>query len=133
MHRVVILSEAGSGKTEEIRHAAQRLRNEGKAAFFLRLENVCTRIDDAFDVGSHDDFQDWLRTGDEAWLFLDSVDEARLQSPRDFENAIRAIKRLLGDALSRARIVLTSRASEWRPVSDLRLCETHIALHRLQD
>jgi len=133
MHRVVILSEAGSGKTEEIRHAAQRLRNEGKAAFFLRLENVCTGIEEAFDVGSHDDYQDWLRTGDEAWLFLDSVDEARLQSPKDFEKAIRAIRRLLGDALSRARIVITSRASEWRPVSDLRLCETHIALHRPQD
>jgi hypothetical protein len=32
-HRTVILSEAGSGKTQEIRHIAERLRDEGKAAF----------------------------------------------------------------------------------------------------
>ena len=37
-HRVVILSEAGSGKTQEIRETAKRLRSEGKSAFFLRLD-----------------------------------------------------------------------------------------------
>jgi hypothetical protein len=36
--RVVILSEGGSGKTEEIQEAARRLRLDGKAAFFMRLE-----------------------------------------------------------------------------------------------
>jgi hypothetical protein len=36
-YRTVILSEAGAGKTEEIRHSAQTLRKEGKPAFFLRL------------------------------------------------------------------------------------------------
>ncbi|MEY4516983.1 MAG: hypothetical protein RL180_1329, partial [Pseudomonadota bacterium] len=33
-HRVVILSEAGSGKTCEIRQMSQKLRLEGKSAFF---------------------------------------------------------------------------------------------------
>lgn len=36
--RAVILSEAGSGKTEEICEAARQLRKDGKASFFLRLE-----------------------------------------------------------------------------------------------
>jgi hypothetical protein len=39
-HRVVILSEAGSGKTEEIRNVARRLRSDGRTAFFIRLEHV---------------------------------------------------------------------------------------------
>ena len=34
--RVIVLSEAGAGKTQEIRHFAERLRAVGKAAFFLR-------------------------------------------------------------------------------------------------
>jgi len=39
-HRVILLSEAGSGKTEEIRNVARQLRGEGKPAFFLRIEHI---------------------------------------------------------------------------------------------
>jgi hypothetical protein len=38
MTRVVILAEAGTGKTHELRETARRLRREGKAAFFCRIE-----------------------------------------------------------------------------------------------
>lgn len=51
LHRVVLLSEAGAGKTEEIRHAAQSLRDDGKAAFFLRLEHISTSFEAAFEEG----------------------------------------------------------------------------------
>src|SRR5689334_1827494 len=44
-YRTVILSEAGSGKTEEIRQTAQLQRDEGKVAFFLRLEHIPTSFD----------------------------------------------------------------------------------------
>ena len=66
-YRTVILSEAGSGKTEEIRATARKLRAEGKAAFFLRLENVAHDFDAAFEVGSLDEFNTWLASDDEAW------------------------------------------------------------------
>ena len=36
-YRLVILSEAGSGKTSEIRNSASTLRKQGKAAFFSSL------------------------------------------------------------------------------------------------
>ena len=52
-HRTVILSEAGSGKTEEIRQTATSLRREGKAAFFLRLEHVADDFEIAFEEGEH--------------------------------------------------------------------------------
>ena len=70
-HRTVILSEAGSGKTEEIREAAVRLRSDGKQPFFLRLEHIPTDFDDAFEVGTFEEFQSWLHSNDEGWLLLD--------------------------------------------------------------
>ena len=48
-YRVIILSEAGSGKTTEIRNVAQQLRAEGKSAFFLRLEHVSLKFNDSDD------------------------------------------------------------------------------------
>lgn len=48
-YRVVILSEAGTGKTWEIRQAALDLRAEGKKAFFLRLEEIADNLDGAFE------------------------------------------------------------------------------------
>ena len=74
-YRVVLLSEAGSGKTEEIRNIAQKLRREGKAAFFIRLEHVQNDLEDAFEIGSFDHFQEWLVSGEEGWLLLDSVEK----------------------------------------------------------
>ena len=40
MPRVVILAEAGAGKTEELRLRARTLQNEGKNAFFCRMESI---------------------------------------------------------------------------------------------
>lgn len=73
-YRTVILSEAGSGKTEEIRATARKLRAGGKAAFFLRLEHLAHDFDVAFEVGSQEEFDSWLASDGEAWLLLDSVD-----------------------------------------------------------
>lgn len=125
-YRTVILSEAGAGKTEEIRHTAQTLRNEGKAAFFLRLEHVADDFDIAFEEGTLAEFDQWLAADQEGWLFLDSVDEARLREPKDFERAIRKIGARISGALQRTHVVLTSRGAAWRPVTDLRLCEQHL-------
>lgn len=71
LHRVVVLSEAGAGKTEEIRNAALSLRDEGKPAFFLRLEHISTSFESAFEEGTHDEFETWLDSPQEGWLLLD--------------------------------------------------------------
>lgn len=118
-YRVVILSGAGSGKTEEFRTITQRLRSEGKLAFFLRLENIPEHFSLAFEVGSNDEFTAWIESGAEGWLFLDSVDEARLRSPKDFELALKALGEKLKLALDRTHIFLSGRMSAWRPKTDL--------------
>jgi hypothetical protein len=122
-HRVVILSEAGSGKTEEIRQSARKLRAEGKTAFFLRLEHIPSDLDGAFEVGSLEEFETWLKSEDEAWLFLDSVDEARLKSPGDFAAAVRKLATRVKLAMQRVHVVITGRTHAWRPKSDADLCD----------
>lgn len=124
--RVIILSEAGSGKTTEMRNAALSLRNEGKPAFFLRLEDIDSHFQTAFEEGSAHDFDAWLNTSEEGWLFLDSVDEARLRHPKDFERAIRSLSLKIGEAMPRTHIFISSRTSAWRPKSDLELCQEQL-------
>lgn len=123
-HRVVLLSEAGSGKTAEIRNATRRLRAEGITAFFLRIEHVMAQLEDAFEEdGSYDEFERWRISDTEGWLLLDSVDEARLGDPREFENAIRKLGRLTKDIRAKAHILITGRSTAWRAVTDLATCE----------
>ncbi|HEY3918548.1 MAG TPA: hypothetical protein VGL83_12185 [Stellaceae bacterium] len=124
-YRTVLLSEAGTGKTEEIRQTAKGLRDKGKKAFFLRLEHIPDDFEDAFEVGAFEEFTHWLASTDEAWLLLDSVDEARLRNPGDFERAIRKLGRRIQAANARVHIILSGRTSAWRAKTDLDLCEQH--------
>lgn len=55
--RTVVLSEAGTGKTEEIRQIARHLKSVGKRAFFLRLEHIPDDFEDAFEIGTFDEFE----------------------------------------------------------------------------
>lgn len=125
-YRLVILSEAGSGKTAEIRNIAKTLRKQGLPAFFLRLEHIAQNFEIAFEVGTFESFKEWLDSRDEGWLFLDSVDEARLQKPGDFELAIRELGKRIQTVTSQAHIALTSRTTAWRPDADLSCCATHL-------
>lgn len=129
-YRVVILSEAGAGKTVEIHQTAAKLRSEGKQAFFVRLEHVVEDFEYAFEVGTFEEFKSWLDSSADGWLFLDSVDEARLRDPRDFELAIRKVSGKIDSAMQRARIVITSRDHAWRSKSDLEHCVRHLPIKR---
>ena len=120
MTRVVILAEAGTGKTHELRETARRLRREGKAAFFCRIEWLATDgLENALSEGNGEEVRSWLEGSHTAWFFLDSVDEARLANPQFFEKALRALARALNHAISRAHIFITARVSDWRATSDL--------------
>ncbi|MBL8264196.1 MAG: hypothetical protein JNM58_17430 [Xanthomonadaceae bacterium] len=129
-HRTVLLSEAGSGKTMEVRQAARRLRDEGKPAFFLRIESVIQDFETAFEVGTYAEFLTWCESGVEGWLLLDSVDEARLRDSKDFERAIKAVGLKLGSTMQNAHIVITGRSSAWRTKTDPLLCN---AVFRYQE
>lgn len=127
LRRVVLLSEAGSGKTAEIKHIANTLRAQGKPAFFLRLEHMASDLEDAFEIGTFAEFSAWLSSSLEGWLLLDSIDEAKLSNPQDFQLAVRKLGRVIAAAKDRVSIILTSRTFAWQPKSDLAFCQTHLA------
>lgn len=125
--RCVILAEAGAGKTFEMEARAKHAEELGRAAFFIRIEDIEDGFETAFEVGSVDAFESWLNSQEEAWFFLDSVDEARLENPRAFEKAIKRFAVRIKPAEQRARIFISSRPYAWRARSDRELVERYLS------
>ena len=118
--RVVLLAEAGSGKTVEMRAQARRLVEEGTAAFFAPVEDLDREpFVDLLPVEERERFKEW-RTDPEApaWFFLDAVDELKLTEGR-LDRALRRFSQAIDGRLDRARIVISCRPSDWRPQHDL--------------
>jgi hypothetical protein len=113
--RVVILAEAGAGKTYEMQTTARRLKKEGRAAFFMELADLAESS--PREILSPEDealFASWLESGEEGWFFLDSVDESRLGDSRNFKKALRRLGRSIHPHLARAHIFLSCRVSDWQ-------------------
>ncbi len=118
-YRVVLLSSAGTGKSWEISYQCHKLNQQGPKAFYIRLEDLAEGISETvFEQGNLDDLQKAIKCGKEIWLFLDSVDEARLSNPRKFEIALKWLKPEIKDNLHNTHLILTSRAGAWRPNDD---------------
>ena len=121
--RVVIIAEAGAGKTHELLHKAKELHENGKPAFFMRLEYLKDGLESAFEnLGDNDylDFATWKQSDESGYIFLDSVDEAKLSDPREFERALRRLRMELGTSLAQATIVVSSRPT-FQPKTELQL------------
>lgn len=124
--RVLIIADPGAGKTFEAQTRARRIKERGRHAFFIRIEKIDATFDQSFEVGTAAEFAAWLASADEAWFFLDSVDEAQLETPRALEDAVRIFGAKIYAALDRARIFITSREDAWRALPDQTLIEQHL-------
>ena len=122
-YRVVILSSAGTGKTYEISSQCEKLHQSGKPVFLLRLEDLVNEWKLAFEFGNAKNLKNAVRAGDEIWIFLDSIDEARLYNSRAFEKALKRLKPQIKDNLQNVHLILTSRMSAWRPKEDAALLD----------
>ena len=109
--RVILLAEAGAGKTAEMQEQANRLAGEDQFAFFIPLESL--------DRGSHVDVPDLLSVVEEArfeqwkadggappWFFLDAVDELKLTQGK-LDRALNRLARAIEGHLDRARIIIS--------------------------
>jgi hypothetical protein len=115
--RVVILAEAGSGKTTEFQLAESNLRKAGKAAFFVRIEDIADSDLISCLSDCSEQFDRWKTGTEDAWFFFDSIDEARVNR-KNFSVALDRIRDGIGAGLSRARIILSCRVYEWRNAAD---------------
>jgi hypothetical protein len=123
--RILIVSEAGAGKTYECQTCQARLWKNGEAAFFLELATLADK-----EVGamlSPDElarFNRWQRAQSEiATFFLDSIDELKI-TQKSFKQALKSLGRAGAGNMGRARIVITT-----RPVPiDRQLIEEHLSI-----
>ena len=108
--RILIVSEAGAGKTFECQSQAKRLWSEGEPAFFIELaalanEDLCNLLDSDEEAR----LEAWLASQSEvATFFLDSIDELKL-TLGSFERALKRFRKCVGNQLHRIRIVITTR------------------------
>lgn len=124
--RCVILAEAGAGKSFEMKTRAKHAKGQGRTAFLIRIEDIKDGFNTSFDVGCADTFENWLNSKEEAWFFLDSIDEARLENPQAFEKAIKCFAARINPARQRARVFISSRPYAWRPRLDRELVEKYL-------
>lgn len=129
----IILGSAGSGKTTEILHQAQKLRSSGTPAFVLRLEALCREpIHRSFapmDTAGSASFKAWYKSSGRAVAFLDALDEARLPLARNSSALLDALAHLsegIGKRSKNLNIVITTRGSEWQGASDLSLVKSSL-------
>ena len=120
--RVILLAEAGSGKTAEMREQTNRLTGEGRFAFFIPLESlgqVQGQVTDPLSAAEEERFDWWKADGSEpAWFFLDAVDELKLIEGK-LDRALNRLSKAIDGHLQRARIIISCRPSDWRSGSDL--------------
>lgn len=109
--RVLLVAEAGAGKTHECDAQAEGLFQRGEAAFFLRLETVAANgiRSSLFGEALKKRFDEWRASSSQiGYFFFDSIDELQLVHG-DFRNALKRVHEDLEGALGRATVVVTSR------------------------
>ena len=115
---VVVLGEAGTGKSTEFQLRAQSMAAQGRFSFFAELSELAADgLTQSLDVDDDARLEEWRASQDDAVFFLDSLDEAKLQN-RTLKQALRRLRRDLKDEWDRVRLVVSCRASDWMAEAD---------------
>lgn len=130
---VVVLGEAGSGKSYEFRHQAEQLEREGKAAFFIELDRLATGpFEQTLSRESRQRLEKWRRGKAIGHFFLDAVDESKLHKTQDFYRALDVlVEQLPSRARGRSRFCISSRITGWNPDADEREVKERLLKNRM--
>lgn len=122
--RVVLLAEAGSGKTEEMREQASKLKGEEKYAFYADLASLDREsLSDLLSADEERAFTAWkTEHNSPAWFFLDSVDELKLTQGK-LKRAINRFAKDVQGLLHRAYVIISCRPSDWKFDLDLQVVQ----------
>ncbi|MCQ2003128.1 hypothetical protein [Rhizobium sp. NRK18] len=125
-HRVVILAEAGSGKSTEMEEQARLNRDAGRRTFECTLQSLYNRGESAFGKAASG-LQQWKNSTDPAWFFLDSIDEAKGNDIR-LKCVLEVIAQCIEGAEARAHIILSGRFFDWETRKDFKLLQDFLAM-----
>lgn len=126
--RVVILAEAGSGKTEELAEQARQQAAAGKFAVYATVQDVGRDgLDKALRPADRQRLNAWRDSNEPGWFFIDSIDEAKLDNIR-LERALRQIAEGIAGGESRAHIVLSGRHTDWEFARDAQRLKDELPL-----
>jgi len=125
-HRVVILAEAGSGKSTEMEEQARLSRDAGRRTFECTLQSLYNRGESAFGKAGSG-LQQWKDSTDPAWFFLDSIDEAKGNDIR-LKGVLEVIAQCIEGAEARAHIILSGRFFDWETKKDFKLLQEFLAM-----
>lgn len=108
--RVLLISEAGSGKTHECQTRAKQLWDLGEPAFFIELSSLAQgSLQDQFTTAQGQRFDQWLaESSHSATFFLDSIDELKL-TQATLRAALIKFERGISGHRDRLNLVITSR------------------------
>jgi hypothetical protein len=117
--RVVILAEAGSGKSTEMAERARITAASCRYSFHATVEDVGRDgLEQALSVSGQESLNAWRASNEEAWFFIDSVDEAKSGGIR-LEKVVRRLADGIHGAEQRAHIILSGRITDWEFRKDL--------------
>lgn len=128
--RVVMLAEAGSGKTEELLEQARLQSAADKYAFYATVQDVSRGgLENALRPSDREQLNVWRSSDEPGWFFLDSIDEAKLDNIR-LDRALRQIATGVASAEGRAHIVLSGRHTDWEFARDARRLNEELPVPR---
>ncbi len=137
-HRyVVVLGEAGAGKTKEFQARAKLVTDSGSFAFFAELRLVAAKgLRATMFPNEQRRLDSWRASESEATFFLDSLDEAKL-ARHSLRDALLAVQQELDVLWARVRLVVSCRPSDWMARADreafaaVTLANDHITIAEL--
>jgi hypothetical protein len=128
--RVVILAEAGSGKTEELAEQARQQTAAGRFAVYATVQDVGRDgLDKALRLVDRQRLNVWRNNKGPGWFFIDAIDEAKLDNIR-LERALRQIAEGIAGEESRAHIILSGRHTDWEFARDAQRLTDELPLPR---
>lgn len=111
---VVVVGEAGIGKTTEFKSETERLRKAGKPAFFIELSQLVDSDSWTLALGPVTAaFEEWRQSREDGYFFLDAVDESRLKNHAALKKALQVVYANLHQHFSRVRVAISSRWTDW--------------------
>jgi len=126
--RVVILAEAGSGKSEELKDRCGRQVEAGQFAFYATVQDSAHHgLSDALPPRERPRLEEWRRSDRPGWFFIDSVDEAKLDGVR-LDRAFRQLATAIHGAEGRAHIIISCRLTDWEFRRDLQRLQEELPI-----